>query len=225
MPSTPRSSTNTRPDPVMRSNTSPRTKQERRDLAEQSLLEAARRLVARRGVDQTSVADVGVAAGYSRGLVNHHFGSKKVLLRRAARESQREIVEIVEGLTGNGLELLVAMVRSYLSWIDRKPDDARAFFAMWGAALPQESDLREVFADFDAGIRRTIEQFVRVGQGDGTIRTDAEPAGVAAAVTGMLRGTGAQLLVAPEGVAVEAACAVCEQFVRRSLAAPGTTAP
>jgi AcrR family transcriptional regulator len=205
--------------------TPPRTKQERRDQAEQSLVEAAGRLVARRGVDQTSVADVGAEAGYSRGLVNHHFGTKVALLQRVARQSQLGLVEVVEGLTGDGLESLVVMVRSYLTWIDRHPDEARAFFAMWGSALSEESVLREVFADFDSDIRGKIEEFVRSGQQNGTIRTDTDPAGAATAITGMLRGTGAQLLVAPEEVGFEAACAMCEQFVRRALSVPGASGP
>jgi AcrR family transcriptional regulator len=214
MSSTPLNSETAAPAP-------PRTKQERRDQAERALLDAASRLVARRGVDQTSVADVGAEAGYSRGLVNHHFGSKVVLLQRVARESQRGIVEIIDGLTGDPLELLVGLVRSYLTWAARKPEAARAFFALWGASLPEESVVREVFVEFDRGIRAKVETYVRSGQEDGTVRTDVDPAGVAAAITGMLRGTAAQLLVAPEAFALEAASTTCEQFVRRMLAEHG----
>ncbi|MET7519226.1 MULTISPECIES: TetR/AcrR family transcriptional regulator [Streptomyces] len=214
MPSTPLNSETAAPAP-------PRTKQERRDQAERALLDAASRLVARRGVDQTSVADVGAEAGYSRGLVNHHFGSKVVLLQRVARESQRGIVEMIDGLTGDPLELLVGMVRSYLTWAAREPEAARAFFALWGASLTEESVVREVFVEFDRVIRAKVETYVRSGQEDGTVRTDVDPAGVAAAITGMLRGTAAQLLVAPEAFALEAASTTCEQFVRRMLAARG----
>ncbi|QOV34176.1 TetR/AcrR family transcriptional regulator [Streptomyces ferrugineus] len=199
-----------------------RTKQERRDQAEQSLLAAASRLVARRGVDQTSVADVGTEAGYSRGLVNHHFGSKVALLQRVAHESQRGLVEVVEALVGDELESLTVMIRSYLTWIHRNPDEARAFFAMWGAALPAESVLRDAFREFDVRIRTKIEEFVRAGQGHGKIRQDVEPAGVAAAITGLLRGTGAQLLLAQESLAFEEVCATCELFARRMLAVPET---
>ena len=220
MPSSARISVTASSAPAGQAEGRPRTKQERRDQAEQSLLEAAGRLVARRGVDQTSVADVGTEAGYSRGLVNHHFGSKVAMLQRVARESQRALVEIVLGLTGDPLESLVALVRSYLAWIHENPAEARAFFAMWGAALPEESVLREVFADFDSALRGKIADFVRQGQQQATIRPDVDPSGTAAAITGMLRGTGAQLLVAPEALAFEIVSASCEDFVRRMLAAP-----
>ncbi|MFI6435758.1 TetR/AcrR family transcriptional regulator [Streptomyces sp. NPDC050759] len=225
MSSTPRTSATSAFEPAGQAKTPPRTKQERRDQAEQSLVEAASRLVARRGVDQTSVADVGTEAGYSRGLVNHHFGSKVALLQRVARESQRSLVDVVEALTGDPLESLVVLIRSYLTWIDRNPAEARAFFALWGAALPEESVLREVFAEFDSRIRTQIEEYVRAGQEHGIIRIDVEPAGVAAAITGMLRGTGAQLLVAPGQIDFEAACTACEQFVRRALTVPGPSSP
>ncbi|MFF1723534.1 TetR/AcrR family transcriptional regulator [Streptomyces sviceus] len=201
----------------------PLTKQERRDLSEQALLEAAGRLVARRGVDQTSVADVGTEAGYSRGLVNHHFGSKVAMLRRVARESQRELVQIVEGLTGSPLDSLLVLVRSYLTWVDQHPDEARAYFAMWGSALPEESVLREVFAEFDSDLRGKTEEFVRSGQENGTVRSDVDPSGAATAVTGMLRGTGAQLLIAPGSLDFETVCTACEHFVLGALTKPGST--
>jgi AcrR family transcriptional regulator len=52
------------------------TQLERRTIAERRLLEAGVSLVAERGLDKISMADVGVAAGYSRGLPAQHFGTK-----------------------------------------------------------------------------------------------------------------------------------------------------
>ena len=66
-----------------------RTQQERSSQAEKALMDAAAELFARHGVDQTSLADVGQAAGYSRGLVNHHFGTKATLVERLARHQRR----------------------------------------------------------------------------------------------------------------------------------------
>jgi AcrR family transcriptional regulator len=52
----------------------------RRDEAEQRLLAAAVRLVAEQGLERITLADVGAAAGYSRGLPAHYFGSKAGLV-------------------------------------------------------------------------------------------------------------------------------------------------
>lgn len=57
-----------------------RTQQERRDQASAALLEAAAELVVEEGVRAVTLARVGERAGYSRGLVTHHFGGKQALL-------------------------------------------------------------------------------------------------------------------------------------------------
>src|SRR5437762_13352897 len=50
------------------------------DEARLALIEAASNLFAERGYHDSSVAAIGMRAGVSRGLVNHHFGSKENLL-------------------------------------------------------------------------------------------------------------------------------------------------
>src|SRR5438309_10505933 len=65
-----------------------RAQAERRAEAEQGLLDAALRLFDKKGVEGTPLAEIGDAAGYSRGLANHHFGSKAALVERLAERSR-----------------------------------------------------------------------------------------------------------------------------------------
>ncbi|MDI5975637.1 TetR/AcrR family transcriptional regulator [Amycolatopsis magusensis] len=83
-----------------------RTQEERRSRAERSMLAAAVRLFSRRGVEQTSMADIGEEAGYSRGLANHHFGSRAELVERLARRSQAEFVTSLGDTGGEELREL-----------------------------------------------------------------------------------------------------------------------
>jgi AcrR family transcriptional regulator len=195
-----------------------RTQEDRRSQAEQSLLDAAVRLFARRGIDQTSLAEVGEEAGYSRGLANHHFGSKAALVERLARRSQRNFVESLGEIGGQELQALMALVEAYLAAVSRHSGEMRAYFVMWGAALPEEAALRPVFVASDAGFRRSIEELVRAGQRSQTIRSEVDPVGVAIALVGLLRGIGAQFLVDLDGVDLDAARTACAQFVRHTLA-------
>jgi AcrR family transcriptional regulator len=195
-----------------------RSQEERRSQAEQSLLDAAVRLFARRGIDQTSLAEVGEEAGYSRGLANHHFGSKAALVERLARRSQRNFVESLGEVGGQELQALVALAEAYLAGVSHHAGEMRAFFVMWGAALPEEAALRPVFVASDAGFRQGIEELVRAGQHSQTIRSEVDPVGVAIALVGQLRGIGAQFLVDPDGVDLDAARTACAQFVRYTLA-------
>jgi AcrR family transcriptional regulator len=194
-----------------------RTQEERRNQAEQALLDAAARLFARQGVDQTSVAEVGEEAGYSRGLANHHFGSKAALVERLARRSQRVFVAGLGESGGHELRALLSMIEAYLALVGGNSSEGRAFFVMWGAALPEEAALRPVFVTDDARFRRRVEGLVRAGQAHRTIRAEADPVGVAVALVGLLRGVAAQFLIDPQGVDLDAARTACEQFVQDTL--------
>ena len=54
---------------------------ERREEAEERMLQAAVTIVAERGLENLTLAECGEAAGYSRGLAAHYFGSKDGLIK------------------------------------------------------------------------------------------------------------------------------------------------
>ena len=64
------------------------SREESRELTEQRLVEAAQRLIARRGLDATSVEDIAEAAGYSRGAFYSNFKSKNDLFFEVLRQDQ-----------------------------------------------------------------------------------------------------------------------------------------
>src|SRR6187402_1031103 len=64
-----------------------RTQRERREATERKVLAAATALIAQHGSRALTLAEVGAAAGYSRGIVSHHFGSRENLLRAVVRDA------------------------------------------------------------------------------------------------------------------------------------------
>jgi AcrR family transcriptional regulator len=195
-----------------------RTQPERRSEAEHALLDAALRLFAAKGIDQTSLAEIGDEAGYSRGLVNHHFGSKAALVERLAERLQDEFVSRLAPIEpGAEIDALVAVAHAYLTATRLATSDARAFFVMWGAALPHDSALRPVFVADDARFRAGVESLVGCGKKNAAIGAGVDPVGFAVAFAGLLRGAAAQFLVDPGHVDLDAARAVAERFVRSGL--------
>lgn len=195
-----------------------RTQRERRSEAEAALLRAATRLFASRGIEGTSLADIGEDAGFSRGLVNHHFGTKAALVDRLAELSQQHFVHsLTPSVDGDAIDSLVAIVESYVRQAQSGTDGVRAFFVMWGAALPNDAALRSVFIDDDRRFRDGIEKIVVTGQQRGTITSQVEASGAAVALVSMLRGAAAQFLIDPEGVDLEVARDTIERFLRASL--------
>ena len=74
-----------------------------------ALLSAAAEIVVESGVPAVTLAAVAERAGYSRGMVTHHFGSKRGLLDALARSAQAEMSPGLEGVAA-GLDHLVRLV-------------------------------------------------------------------------------------------------------------------
>src|SRR6516225_3398762 len=89
-----------------------RSQAERRDEAEQRLLKAAIALVGERGLERLTLADVGEAAGYSRGLPAHYFGGKAGLIVTLAQQLVDGFGRALDRVERHppGLERLVGIV-------------------------------------------------------------------------------------------------------------------
>ena len=65
------------------------SREDSRERTAQRLLDAAERLIAKRGFEATSIEDVAEAAGYSRGAFYSNFGSKNELFLELLRRDQQ----------------------------------------------------------------------------------------------------------------------------------------
>ena len=173
-----------------------RTQQERRADTERRVLDAALELIAAGGSRSMSLSRVGELAGYSRGIVNHHFGSKDELLRRAARHAQAAVPAPDPGL--RGLERLLALVDTYIGYIIELETAGKAFLTMWAEAVAAEPVVRDVYVERDAWFRALIADIVTEGIADGTIRGDVDAAALAVMLLGQLRGVGLQMMLDPD---------------------------
>jgi AcrR family transcriptional regulator len=171
-----------------------RTQEQRRAETERRVLDAALALIARSGSRAVTLAEVGEAAGYSRGIVYHHFGSRERLLEAVVDEAQRFDVPAYQG---DGLDHLVRIIEAYLRNVVRRTPSARAFLQLWGEAIAADPVLAPLFARRDADFRQFLANVVRQGVADGSIRPDANPAAAAVLIVALLRGTGLQLIAQP----------------------------
>src|SRR4051812_32841223 len=164
--------------------TTRRTQQERRDQAEAALLAAAAELVVEQGVRSLTLARVGERAGYSRGIVTHHFGAKQALVERLARATQAGFVPGLEGLSP-GLDRLLRLIDGYVGELGRIGVFNQAFLVLWAEAATQP-ELAPIFRERDAAFRADLCEDVRAGIEDGTIDGSVSADDVAVAVVGQL---------------------------------------
>jgi AcrR family transcriptional regulator len=194
-----------------------RTQEQRRTATRAALLGAAAELVVESGVRALTLARVGERAGYSRGIVTHHFGSKQALLDALAKSSQIGFVPGVGGMPP-GLERLVFLIEGYVRELGRDGIASRAFLLLWAEAATA-SELSAIFRQRDEAFRADLRDDVAAGITDGTIRADIDPQDVAVAVLGQLRGIGMQRLLDANAVDAQRLSHTVAQQWRQALSA------
>lgn len=171
-----------------------RTQEQRRAEAERRVLDSAMTLIARNGSRAITLAQVGEAAGYSRGIVHQYFGNRAGLLEAVMRDAGTFDVPEYEG---NAREQITDLVASYFrNVVDRTPS-SRAFLQLWGEAIAADPVLTPLFAERDASFRKFLAGRIKAGVGDGSIRADIDPKSGAVLLLSILRGTGLQLIATP----------------------------
>ncbi|OGB68919.1 MAG: hypothetical protein A2486_03535 [Burkholderiales bacterium RIFOXYC12_FULL_65_23] len=179
-----------------------RSQTERRQDSERKLLDSGMQLVARKGVSGMTLAEVGSMAGYSRGLVAHHYGNKEQFVRALARHVQQSFsaVRAQAHASETGLDRLLHSISSYLL----TPGDHRAAsFAMLGEAAILGGSLQETMREYSQASRVFYAEQLRIALGKGEIRQDIDPDSMAAVILGLLRGISMQHLLDPENFPIE----------------------
>lgn len=168
-----------------------RTQASRRAETEMRLLRAALEIVARCGTQRMTLADVGVAAGYSRGIPAHHFGNKEGLLRSLAAflEESYESRRLSAPRRMHGLDALRGAVYLYFSSNGDSSTETRAIQAMMSEALLEGSMVRDDIAAYNRRILAGIEHHIRAGIEIGEIRANIDPTAAATMLMGAMRGS------------------------------------
>jgi AcrR family transcriptional regulator len=199
-----------------------RTQQQRRADTERRVLDAAIELIGQSGSRAVSLAEVGRVAGYSRGIVNHHFGSRAQLLEAVVRDAQQfDVPDVGE----TGLERICALVSTYVATLHERGAAGRAFLLLWAEAVGADPVLAPLFAERDAWFRGLVADALRIGIGDGTVRRDVDPEYAAVSLVGLVRGIAMQVMSTAADASAERLAAQVTDLVFRGLTAAGPDGP
>jgi AcrR family transcriptional regulator len=212
-------SKSTAKQPKTTKSTEPRPQAERRDEAERRLLAAAADIVAERGVDGLTLAEVGAAAGYSRGLPAHYYGNKNGLLEAVANYISDGFASRLEqsSESKSALAALLGAVGSYLSVVPRTRKRAVTVQAIIAESLT-ESALRPAVTGINERSVKRLAGMIRTGMERGEIRRDIDPERQASILLGALRTLMAMWLIDPQAAALEPLRDAFVACVRRTLA-------
>ena len=169
-----------------------RKQAERSALSDRRMTDAAVELLVGQGLDGTTLAGIGRAAGYSRGLASQRFGSKAGLLRNVLKRASQEWLRRLDLAVGGkvGLEALEAALDSQVGFIREAPNDVRAMYLLWFQSIDPGAEYRPNVAEVHRRQRETVAGWIRQGRARGLVATTADPATLAeyycAAVAGIV---------------------------------------
>jgi AcrR family transcriptional regulator len=198
-----------------------RSQVERREKSDKRMIRAAIQLIARQGVANTSLAEVGLAAGYSRGLPVDRYGSKVGLIA-AVLQSMEEWFDrlLLESLQNKrGLVAVKTRIKTHLDGARKSPEGLTALFSIYIESLFSLPELLPDVKRITSGWRRGLIKNLREGQELDEIRSEIDCKQQADMLLGMLRGLQIDYLLGDRSTGLDSAEAALEIVVQDMISA------
>lgn len=179
------------------------TQAERRETAERAILEAAKQIVAERGLEELTLNAAGEAAGYSRALPAHYFGTKSAMLNALADYIVAEYSERVRSgpIVSEGLQRIIDVIAFCIEDAQRDPTTVRVYQALLGASLTN-AELRPLGARIAKQAVEDFAELIRDARALGEVRKDVHARTEASLIIAALRGAMFQWLINPDHVSL-----------------------
>jgi AcrR family transcriptional regulator len=136
------------------------------------LVDVARRLFAEQGFESTSVQDIVVAAGVTKGAMYHYFGSKADLLQEIYAQVLRMQTERLEAMAARDLPVVervhAAAADVVATTIENLPSMTIFFRSLHQLSAEKQREVRAERRRYHRIFRAMVEE----GQRDGVFRTD-----------------------------------------------------
>lgn len=173
-----------------------------------------------------TLAEIGEAAGYSRGLATHHFGNKAELLRALTTEMHRSFAKQMQAAppSPTGLQAVLGYVRVYFGRSDAQWTNTRALLLLLAESLLENSDTVQVVTECNREMFEWIEENLRAGILQGEVRRDVDPALGAEFIVGAVRGLAQQRLSQGRLASLRRNKEQVVQLIEQAFAAPSKQA-
>jgi AcrR family transcriptional regulator len=151
-----------------------RTQAERLELSGRRLLTAAAQLIAEKGWEATTAAEIGRRAGYSRAMVHARFGSKDALLDTLFHTEYEERLSPSLDATATGLRRVLATFDRIGELFDEDPAFLESMFVLSFEAVKRGSALRPRIVEWMEQVAGMVEHGFRSCIQDSSIRPNVE---------------------------------------------------
>ena len=162
------------------------TQAERTEISDGRMFAAAIKLINQHGPAQTNLKDVGIEAGYSRGLASHRFGNKDSLFAFVMRRLSTLWLEQLQAVTAGkqGLDAIESALAQHYTFCVESPDFVRAFYKLWFESVNAGEELSEIIKTIHQRRHDDVCQWVNSDQ-----RIDQAAKGRASDIAGQFSAT------------------------------------
>jgi AcrR family transcriptional regulator len=150
------------------------TQPQRLEISGHRLIEAAAELIVEKGWEATTAAEIGRRAGYSRAMVHARFGSKDAILDTLFRDEYTKKLSPTPDPEAPGLTQALAHFDRITELLADDRNFLRAMFVLGFEAVKKTSPLRRRMRAWLTRGTETVEAGLRLGIGDGSVRTDID---------------------------------------------------
>jgi AcrR family transcriptional regulator len=177
-----------------------RRQQDRTALSDQRMTDAAIDLLVRSGLARTTLAAIGTAAGYSRGLVTHRFGSKSGLLAHVVGRLSAEWRTRLKEKVGRrkGLAAIRSAIDALAAMMQEAPNHLRVMYLLWYQSLDPGAEFRANVAAVHEAQRRDLAEWISQGQRAGEVISSVDAERAATMLAASIAGWVFHWLVTPE---------------------------
>jgi AcrR family transcriptional regulator len=191
------------------------------------MLRAAVTLIGRHGTPGASLADIGVEAGYSRGLPVQRFGTKLTLLEAVIDTIQDRFMRQVERRIADrkGCEALAERIRIQMEAVRDMPDSAIALYHLIVDSTGTVPELKPRIAELQSVYWENLRAYLLQARKLGELRKDVDIEQSVRAISGAISGICIQALVTGDTRKLgEDAEFIADLFVERLTRRPGLPA-
>jgi AcrR family transcriptional regulator len=150
------------------------TQPQRVEISGRRLLEAAAQLIAEKGWEATTAAEIGRRAGYSRAMVHARYGNKEAILDTLFRNEYENRLQPDPDAGASGMEHALAHFDRIQELYTEDRDFLRAMFVMSFEAVKKTSPVRRRMRAWLKRGADTVEKGLRKGIRDGSVRSDID---------------------------------------------------
>lgn len=150
------------------------TQPQRLEISGRRLREAAVELIAEKGWDATSAAEIGRRAGYSRAMVHARYGSKDAILDALFSTEYEKKLSPVADPDSTGLAQALAHVDRITELHSDDPDLCRAIFVLTFEAAKSTSQAHPYIRMWLKRAADTVGAGLRNGIADGSVRRNVD---------------------------------------------------